>query len=149
MRFEAVFGRDALMPMIAEEVQTAGAAGLAPLFRFLNVDERFEPPSFFEKAYERRTPRGHLLAKVAIAIVIAMRDMGLHRLADAIKSAGAERLVFKRQADEAAAIPAQAIQRLRNAYRDDAGRLGEHMGLDLVSLWNLEEDGSRMKGVRA
>lgn len=140
MRFERLFGRKALLPLIAENVRATGPDGLAPLFRFLNVDDRFRPPSFHERTYERREPRGHLLAKAAFRVATALRDMGLHKLTDAIKSGGAERLVFKGRPIKKFTMDTATAERLRAVYREDARRLGDYLQQDLTTLWNLEPD---------
>lgn len=138
MAFENVFGAKACLPLILEDVRAAGPSGLAPLFRFLDVDDAFQPPSFSVRTYERRNPRNHLLAKAAIGASIVLRNLDLHRLTDRIKAAGADRLVFRNDAPAEVEITPEQRTRLMRIFLPEARQLGDKIGRDLVALWKLE-----------
>ena len=147
-RFASLFGEKALYPFILEDVRASGKDALKPLFAFLGVDPDFVPPSLFERTYERREPRAYGLVSFVGRTTLFLRDHGLHSVVNAAKSLGVERIFYKSNSSKPQAVTADVVARLKKNYVDDARRLGDRIGRDLVALWRLDapdlsEDGGR------
>jgi hypothetical protein len=136
-RFAALFGENALFPVILEETRAAGDDALVPLFNFLGVAPEFRPPSLFHRTYERRQARASRLAAVVGHATMFLRDHGLHTLVNAAKAAGAERIFYTQRPPKPEPIADEIYEQLKNVYFDDTASFGERIGHDLVSLWNL------------
>lgn len=132
--WQARFGPEALAVCIYEDFTANRAERLADLYRFIGVDDRFEPDALNERVNETVAPRNRLVARVGVAVVRGLHRAGLHEVVDAAKSMGAKKLAF-REEPMALAISAEDRAWLADYYADDVAQTSKLLGRDLTAAW--------------
>lgn len=128
------FAPEALNICIYEDFSAARAARLADLYRFIGVDERFEPAALDQRVNETVAPRNRAIARVGVAVVRGLHRAGLHEVVDAAKSLGAKKLAF-RQEPMALTMSAEDRAWLADYYAEDVAETSTLLGRDLAAMW--------------
>lgn len=128
------FAPEALSICIYEDFTARRAERLAQLYRFIGVDDGFEPAALNERVNETVAPRNRMVARVGVGVVRALHRVGLHEVVDVAKSLGAKKLAFR---DEPMAMAMSGEDRawLADYYARDVAETSELLGRDLTALW--------------
>jgi len=135
-RYLETFG--AVLVLVLDDAEHDRAAFVRGVYEFLGVDPSFRPTMLDRSVNASRTP------------VVVGVDRAMNRVGDVLRGAGLDRLVWwvKRSGvpqrlrrlntgrDRETLEDAEPLE-LAATFRDDAARLSELLGRDLVALWGL------------
>lgn len=90
--FFDVFPPDQIYVFIFERLKTQSVEVVQEIYRFLEVDETFQPPVTGERVNEAIVPKSKMLGKVAMNLAFFLRRIGAYKILDELKKS---RLVKK------------------------------------------------------
>ena len=91
--FEA-FPPDQIYVFIFERLKTQSAEVVQEIYRFLEVDESFEPPVTGERVNEAIAPKSKMLGQAAMKFAFFLRQIGAYKILDELKKSRLVKNVF-------------------------------------------------------
>jgi hypothetical protein len=133
-RWRERFAPEVLRIGVYEDFTADPARGLAQLYRFVGVDDGFQPGALHERVNETSAPRNRLVARVGVAVARGLHRAGLHEAVNAAKALGAKKLAFH-EAPMTLAMSGEDRAWLADYYDADVAETSELLGRDLKALW--------------
>jgi hypothetical protein len=144
-RYEQHFAPEQILVLIYDDFRSDNTATVRRVLRFLGVDDSAPiRPREANPSLEVRSQRVHELVHalsvgrgpVSRAVKGSIKALTPSRLRRVTLDATKRNLVYKTPAghDE------RLAREIRERYRDEVARLGEHVGRDLLTLWGYEDE---------
>lgn len=137
-RYFDLFPRDQIMVLVYEDMVRDPQHFMSEIYRHIGVDPSFVPPSLYAKVNIARQPKSVLVDRVMHRVAEKMRHSGLDRLVHKIKTSGLTDWI---RAHNTVVSESTQLTFDRSPYtsyfRADAETLGQLLGRDLVTEWNL------------
>jgi hypothetical protein len=136
-RYLDVFG--AVLVLVLDDAEQDRAAFVRRVYEFVGVDPSFRPDMLDRSVNASRTPGVVGVDRAMNRVGDVLRRAGLDRLVWRVKRSGVpERLRRLNTGRDREALGDAQRRELVATFRDDAARLSELLGRDLVGLWGLE-----------
>lgn len=128
-RFVDTFGRERLLVVFYEDLVADPAAFIRPIYRFLDVDEDFIPPTLHERINPARDARMESVALFAYRFALVLRRLGLANLVGRIKQSRiVNRVLYKAPVrTETESLPPEVIHTLRKNHEKLAALIGRSL----------------------
>jgi hypothetical protein len=88
------FPPDQIYVFIFERLKTQSAEVVQEIYRFLEVDESFQPPVTGERVNEAIAPKSKMLGQAAMNCAFFLRQMGAYRILDQLKKSRLVKKIF-------------------------------------------------------
>jgi hypothetical protein len=129
----------AVLVLVLDDAERDRAAFVRRVYEFVGVDPSFRPGMLDRSVNVSRTPGVVGVDRAMNRVGDVLRRAGLDRLVWRVKRSGVpERLRRLNTGRDREALADAEQRELAATFRDDAARLSELLGRDLVGLWGLE-----------
>lgn len=122
------FPSDQIYVFVFERLKLQSAEVVQEIYRFLNVDDRFQPPVTKQRVNESITPKSKRVAQAAMNCAFFLRQIGAYRVLDELKKSRLLKKIFysqtgaKRQQEKQInlreSLPAEVCQQIETDMRE-------------------------------
>jgi hypothetical protein len=135
-RYLDVFG--AVLVLVLDDAEQDRAAFVRRVYEFVGVDPSFRPDMLDRSVNASRTPGVVGVDRAMNRVGDVLRRAGLDRLVWRVKRSGVPERLRRLNTGRDRETLGDYQRELAAMFRDDAARLSELLGRDLVGLWGLE-----------
>jgi hypothetical protein len=134
--FLDLFPRRQLLIFLFDDLRNQPAEIARRIYRFIGVNETFEPPSLLQKAMPASRPRNRLVAGLIKRTAVMVRNAGRPEIVHRLKESRLTRYLYRPLSkEEYPRLSAATRNSLQDYFRDDTRRLSGMIGRDLEALW--------------
>lgn len=123
--FFETFPRDQIYVFIFERLKTQASEVVQEIYRFLEVDETFQPAVTGERVNEAIAPKSKLLGKAAMNFAFFLRQIGAYKILDELKKSRLVKNVFYSKTGTSGkkvnlreTLPADVCQKIEDQMRE-------------------------------
>jgi len=123
--FFETFPSDQVYVFIFERMKTQSEEVVQEIYRFLGVDESFQPSVTRERVNEAIAPKSKFLGQAAMNFAFFLRQIGAYQILDGLKKSRLVKNVFysktastRPKVDLRATLPADVCQRIEDQMRE-------------------------------
>ena len=139
-RYVSLFGHEQMLVLVYEDIARDPRAFMQRIYTFIGVDASFVPSMLHTSINIARTPKRVFIDRMMHHSAEFLRRRGLDRLVWYVRKIGLPDMV--RAVNTKTDTKEKKLEYDRNAlvhmFREDARRLTEYCGRDMVKEWNLE-----------
>lgn len=129
------FPADRIKVVFFEEFRADNASFVKEVYRFIGVDDTFEPPSLNRKVLAAQEPRWELFAHFAYSAGHVIRRVGLANVVGAVKRSALFEKTLYRPNREKPKPSEELRRRIHERCSPDYGKLEEMIGRKLPAAW--------------
>lgn len=137
-RYFSVFSHHQILILIHEDIQNDPKAFIQKIYSFLGVNSEYIPSMLYEEINTSRVPKNIQLEKRMHYFSEFLRRNGLDKFVHLVRRSGLPELVRKfNTKPKKKEKPSYDRAFLAQHFREDATKLKEYCGRDMVKEWNL------------
>jgi len=138
-RYYALFKKEQILVLIQEDIDANPLAFMKRIYTFIGVDSSFVPSMLHTPVNTARTPKRVFIERIMHHTAEFLRKVGLDRVVWGIRKIGIPDIVrsFNTKKESPVNTPSYDARALATYFREDAEKLQEYCGRDMVKEWNL------------
>ncbi len=134
----AALGRQNVKVMLFDHFAADPLSAYNDLLRFLGLQEVTSIELSDRDRLSAGAPRSVIAARAVKAVARVLRNAGHPALIQRVKDSALPRLLYRRlRPEDRPEVQPQTRDRLKAAFREDAERISDLVGVDVCSLWGL------------